>query len=566
MELSAAPGGAGSFVAGPLLSGVGGNQNDTLGPAAPVAGGIIYANGTPLWTQLAASTNGFVLTLVAGFPAWVAPAGGGWTDDGTVVRLTTVTDQVGIGTASPSANVKLELVGTGAGSLGALYITAGDAIGQYIVLDAGAGAAAYLTFRGNAPAAMAMGALFTAGTPTDYIFTNPSGDTMIGINVAARSLRWYEPIGAGTNYVSFAAPAALAASTDYLLPVAFPPSVPLALISDTAGNLSWGSLAAAGGWTDSGTVVALTTSTDQVGIGTAAPDALTELSVYAQGPTWKPLIVRGAALQSATLAEFQSSAGTPFFSVGPPTLPASGDPYAHGASWLNVTGTFKAAGSAAQFGVNLNLTTAGSASFGLYGLGVYMGPGYTGSSGVYAAFLENGTAGTGANEIAAVANMGFRAQCEGVTAGVNVGVYGNAYASSTRNYGGIVRAADSTNSAPVNIGFAAFALNGSTTNLGGFFGLMAAIPTFASAALMADNGATTSDIFVARDNGTERFVIEDGGTVDISGIAAGTPNFRVTATSDAPVTTWTAGVPSTDPAGFIEITVAGNTRYIPFWT
>ena len=37
------------------------------------------------------------------------------------------------------------------------------------------------------------------------------------------------------------------------------------------------------------------------------------------------------------------------------------------------------------------------------------------------------------------------------------------------------------------------------------------LPTFASAALMCDNGSQTSDIFVARDNGTAVFSIVDGG-------------------------------------------------------
>jgi hypothetical protein len=38
-----------------------------------------------------------------------APTGGGWTDDGTVVRLTTITDNVGIGTSSPAE--KLHVAG-----------------------------------------------------------------------------------------------------------------------------------------------------------------------------------------------------------------------------------------------------------------------------------------------------------------------------------------------------------------------------------------------------------------------------------------------------------------------
>ena len=37
----------------------------------------------------------------------------GWTDDGTVVRLTTATDQVGVGTAAPAAGVKMHVVEDG---------------------------------------------------------------------------------------------------------------------------------------------------------------------------------------------------------------------------------------------------------------------------------------------------------------------------------------------------------------------------------------------------------------------------------------------------------------------
>jgi len=42
-------------------------------------------------------------------------------------------------------------------------------------------------------------------------------------------------------------------------------------------------------------------------------------------------------------------------------------------------------------------------------------------------------------------------------------------------------------------------------------------PTYTSAALMADNGTTTSDIFVARDNGTPIFHIKDGGLMEFNG-------------------------------------------------
>src|SRR5262245_35013634 len=53
--------------------------------------------------------------------------GNGWTDDGTVVRLTTATDQVGVGTASPTG--KLEINGTGVDSDAAQLRVTNDATG-----------------------------------------------------------------------------------------------------------------------------------------------------------------------------------------------------------------------------------------------------------------------------------------------------------------------------------------------------------------------------------------------------------------------------------------------------
>ena len=56
--------------------------------------------------------------------------------------------------------------------------------------------------------------------------------------------------------------------------------------------------------------------------------------------------------------------------------------------------------------------------------------------------------------------------------------------------------------------------------------------------------------------------------IDLSTISAGNPNLKITATSDTPTVTWTAlGTfpPSTAPAGYLEILVGANTRYIPFW-
>lgn len=57
-----------------------------------------------------------------------------------------------------------------------------------------------------------------------------------------------------------------------------------------------------------------------------------------------------------------------------------------------------------------------------------------------------------------------------------------------------------------------------------------------------------------------------GSKIDLSGISAGNPNFKATFTTDTPTTTWAAGVPSTNPAGYIEWLVGATTYYQPLFT
>ena len=81
---------------------------------------------------------------------------------------------------------RLLLSGDGTGQVGALHINEGDSVNQYIVLQENAGSpgSAYLTFAGSSPGAMAMGALFTAGVPTSYVFTDTGGTPLLSIDEA----------------------------------------------------------------------------------------------------------------------------------------------------------------------------------------------------------------------------------------------------------------------------------------------------------------------------------------------------------------------------------------------
>lgn len=82
------------------------------------------------------------------------------------------------------------------------------------------------------------------------------------------------------------------------------------------------------------------------------------------------------------------------------------------------------------------------------------------------------------------------------------------------------------------------------------------IPKAATAKTLA-NGAMT-------DNGTN---VACPVLFDLSGIAAGSATIKITATSDVPTVTWLGGgsAPNAAPAGYLEIQVGANTRYMPFW-
>ena len=87
---------------------------------------------------------------------------------------------------------------------------------------------------------------------------------------------------------------------------------------------------------------------------------------------------------------------------------------------------------------------------------------------------------------------------------------------------------------------------------------------YVSAAPIAGTNATITNTWaVWVDAGTSRF----DGMLDLSNIAAGSANLKITATSDTPTVAFTGGAnaPTTAPAGYMEINVGGNARYIPYW-
>jgi hypothetical protein len=79
----------------------GGTGTSTLGPAGSVA----YSNGASYAFTTVGANGELLISNGSGAPSWVSSttiaSASGWTDDGTVVRLTTITDNVGIGTTTP---------------------------------------------------------------------------------------------------------------------------------------------------------------------------------------------------------------------------------------------------------------------------------------------------------------------------------------------------------------------------------------------------------------------------------------------------------------------------------
>lgn len=251
---------------------------------------------------------------------------------------------------------------------------------------------------------------------------------------------------------------------------------------------------------------------NNVGVNAAGPGAQFHVVSSAAGTIGQ--IIKGATSQSANLTEWQNSSSTAFVTVGPPTLPGN----SASVNFLNVTGTLPSSHTVAVNGVRFAITTAASSGVTpVTGLDVSLLPGYVAAGSVSAITASCTVAGTKTGLLGGDGNAAFTGSCISTTTGYNYGAYTQA-SGGNLNVGNIGKSVTAKNSA-TNIGMAGFALNtgSSPIQVGGYFGLQSADPTFASAALMCDNGSTTSDIFVARDNGVAVLTVADGGTATFGG-------------------------------------------------
>jgi len=88
------------------------HTNDLIRVTVEAAGNVVLANQIKISGGVP-GLNKVLTSDAAGLATWETPlAPSGWVDDGTTVRLSTSTDNVGIGTASVEASAKLQIDST----------------------------------------------------------------------------------------------------------------------------------------------------------------------------------------------------------------------------------------------------------------------------------------------------------------------------------------------------------------------------------------------------------------------------------------------------------------------
>ena len=200
------------------------------------------------------------------------------------------------------------------------------------------------------------------------------------------------------------------------------------------------------------------------------------------------------------------------------TLVASTKQYA-----LHVEATMPSTYSYLPQGVFFNITSAGSqtnASYPQRGLQVTLGAGYTGGTTTAAIVSTNSAAGTDSGIVVGgnpLGNFGMLYAVLGNTTGNNYGAagftrFGNISIGLVGRTGLSATVNQKTGAKYIGcLGITRNDTGAGSVSLGGYFGLNTSDPTFDNAALIADNADAAYPIFIARDNGSAKWTIADGG-------------------------------------------------------
>lgn len=187
-----------------------------------------------------------------------ALSAGGWTDGGSNVYQTTTTDFVGIGTTSPTTTLEIVKQSTSAPLMISATAT-GD--GDVVLVNSS----------GN----VGIGTVLPSNK--FEVFGTAAATSLVGIGTTAGVMKLAEAKANGANYVAFKAPESLAGDVTWTLPSADSSGCFSSDGSGTVTLTTCGGGAAAAGWTDGGTNIYTTTTTDTVGIGTTGASATLEI-------------------------------------------------------------------------------------------------------------------------------------------------------------------------------------------------------------------------------------------------------------------------------------------------
>lgn len=268
------------------------------------------------------------------------------------------------------------------------------------------------------------------------------------------------------------------------------------------------------------------------------PNVAGTLATVDGGQTFTSAVWNGTSITTTyTDAKIKGAAGT-----------TGGILYQNGADTAQTTSGYVI--GVGTIGVSLTTT---STSTVVEGLRVALNAGYTGANSSFVSQMYNAAAGTGANLKMATSfsnplgNAGLNTFAHATTTGYNIGGYYEALGGNLSV--GVIGKSITNKSNATNIGVIGVAnqTSGTPIRIGGYFGLGGSdTPTFTSAALVADNGTLASPIFLARDNGTIVFSVEDSGNIVLGSQAA----LATTATNGFAYIPTCAGTPTGVPTAY----------------
>jgi len=187
---------------------------------------------------------------------------------------------------------------------------------------------------------------------------------------------------------------------------------------------------------------------------------------------------------------------------------------------IYATATIPASAGQSFYPVFFDITAGATSSMAQYGMYSLLRDGYTGTNNAIAGVFQSNGQSTNTGIVVSGSingNSGFYGLTPRTTSGNNYGATGLAYGGNISS-GGVFRAGFSTSTNNKTgakyvgvIGITRNDTGAGSTSTGGYFGLDTTTPTFSNAALICDNADAAYDIFLARDNGTIKWKIADGG-------------------------------------------------------